>query len=259
VTFLFGINDLDQEEGLSDRAKAALFDSGWLTLRQWLNRSMIVYALRRQVWRARGFFFGKTPVSGRDVEQPGSPPRVSLEEYEQNLKRVAALASGAGFRPLFVIVPTSPYAFDPSLVDDDRSALSTAELRTLAAARGPGARDLAGLAAELEALVAARPGRSEAWHLLARCYQRRGRFAAAQRAFLEAHRRNVFKRYEEVVRRAAAATGTTLVDLSDEFLAARPEPLYVDDMHPNERGHQLIAEALARALAGPTRSAPSRP
>lgn len=96
--------------------------------------------------------------------------------------------------------------------------------------------------------MAARPGLSEAWHLLARCYQRQGRFDAAQRAFLEAHRRSVFRRYEDVVRRVAAETGTTLVDLSDEFLAARPEPLYVDDMHPNEQGHQLIAEALSRAL-----------
>jgi lysophospholipase L1-like esterase len=213
ATFLFGINDLDQEQEWSDREKAFLFDSPWLTLRQWLNRSMTVYFLRRQAWRARGFFFGKTKVAGRDVERPGAPARVSPEEYEQNLKRAAALASASRCRLLFVVVPTSPYAFDPSLVEDDR------------------------------------PGRSEAWHQLARRHQAQGRFDAAQEAFLEAHAHNVFGRYEDVVRRVAAATGTTLVDLSDEFLAARSEPLYLDDMHPNERGHQRIAEALARALA----------
>jgi lysophospholipase L1-like esterase len=210
ATFLFGINDIDREQGLSDREKAVAFDSAWWTLRQWLNRSMTVYALRRQAWRARGLLFGKTKVAGRDFELPGGPARVSPDEYEQNLKRAATLASAAGCRLVFVVVPTSPYAFDPALVDD--------------------------------------AGRSEAWHRLARGHQAQGRFDAAQQAFLEAHAHNVFRRYEAVVRRVAAATGTTLVDLSDEFLAARAEPLYLDDMHPNERGHQLIADALARAL-----------
>jgi hypothetical protein len=39
-----------------------------------------------------------------------------------------------------------------------------------------------------------------------------------------------------------------LVDLTPEFTAITREMLYVDDMHPSERGQELIAGRLSEAI-----------
>jgi lysophospholipase L1-like esterase len=40
------------------------------------------------------------------------------------------------------------------------------------------------------------------------------------------------------------------VDLTPEFTALRKEPLYVDDMHPNALGHEIVARRLYEDLVG---------
>ncbi len=56
------------------------------------------------------------------------------------------------------------------------------------------------------------------------------------------------ERYAIAVRDAAQATGSTVFDLRDAFLARRDvyDYLSLDGMHPNARGHELIAEAALR-------------
>ena len=77
----------------------------------------------------------------------------------------------------------------------------------------------------------------------------------AHAEFLTLRRQSVFAPYEDVVRRVAAERGLTLVDLTEDFTAPSPEPLYFDETHPNARGHELVARRLGEALATP----PARP
>jgi lysophospholipase L1-like esterase len=54
----------------------------------------------------------------------------------------------------------------------------------------------------------------------------------------------VLSRYNEVVRRLAQELNVPLVDVHDAFLAGNPDQLLLDGMHPNDAGHQIIAELL---------------
>lgn len=248
VTVLFGINDQDTNEGISDADKARHFDSALTTLRAWSNRSMIVYFFRREWWQLRARFTGKTPAQPRNYagDRPRSA-RVSLEEYEENLERIAELGRQQGFRPVFLILPTSPYAYYPELFPDQATEApeTTAALNE---ADAQSEQDPLAAAARVESLLAGRPESSRAKYVLARCLQRLGRFAEAHALFVEMNRSVVFTRYEAVVRRVAQQSGVSLVDLTPEFTELRKEPLYVDDMHPNTMGHEIIAQRLSAEL-----------
>lgn len=248
VTVLFGINDQDTDEGISDAHKAELFDSSLTTLRAWSNRSMIVYFLRREWWQLRARFAGKTPAQPRNYagERPRAA-RVSVEEYERNLGRIAEMGRQAGFTPVFLILPTSPYAYYPELFPDQ--ATEAPEMTAaLSEADALSAKDPLAAAARVESLLERRPESSRAKYVLARCLQRLGRFEEANALFVEMNRGVVFARYEAVVRRVAQERGVALVDLTPEFTALRREPLYVDDMHPNALGHEIVARRLSEEL-----------
>lgn len=60
------------------------------------------------------------------------------------------------------------------------------------------------------------------------------------------------ERYAVAVRDVAARTGSRLLDLRDAFLDVGSIGDYfcVDGIHPNARGHELLAEAAQRKLAG---------
>jgi lysophospholipase L1-like esterase len=248
VTVLFGINDQDTDEGISDAQKARLFDSPLTTARAWSNRSMIVYFLRREWWQLRARFTGKTPAEPKDYAGEGPrAARVSLEEYAQNLERIAELGRQQGFRPVFLILPTSPYAYYPELFPD-QATQAPATTTALDEAEAQSEQDPAGVAARVEPLVAQHPESSRAKYVLARCLQRLGRFDEANALFVEMNRSVIFTRYEAVVRRVAEERGVTLVDLTPEFTALRKEPLYVDDMHPNVLGHEIVARRLYEDL-----------
>jgi lysophospholipase L1-like esterase len=250
VTVLFGINDQDTDEGINDARKAQLFDSPLTTLRAWSNRSMIVYFLRREWWQMRASFTGKTPAKPRDYAGKGPrAARVSLEEYAQNLARIAELGRQQGFKPVFLILPTSPYAYYPELFPDQATeAPETTAL--LSEADTQAEQDPLAAAAHVESLLAQHPESSRAKYVLARCLQRLGRFEEANALFVEMNRSVVFSRYEAVVRRVAQERGVSLVDLTPEFTALRKEPLYVDDMHPNALGHEIVARRLYEDLVG---------
>jgi lysophospholipase L1-like esterase len=248
VTVLFGINDQDRDQGVTDREKARYFDSPLTTLRAWSNRSMIVYFLRREWWQLRGWWFGKTPA--RPVAYPSQGPqaaRVPLDDYRRNLERIAELGRAHGFTPVFLILPTSPYAYYPDLFPD-QLALSPADARTLDELEAQSAEDPEGVAKRLRQMRDEGRESSRVLYLLAQCLQRLGRFDEAHALFVEANRSIVFSRYEAVVRATAAAQRVPLLDLNADFNTLRPEALYVDDMHPNARGHELIARRLYELL-----------
>jgi lysophospholipase L1-like esterase len=248
VTVLFGINDQDLDQGISDVDKAARFDTPVTTLRAWSNRSMLVYFLRRQAWQLHGWLFGKTPA--RTLDYAGAGPRkarVPLEAYARNLERIAELGRSSGFRPVFLILPSSPYAYYPELFPD-QAALPAEAAHALDSVEALVDQQPAAAETRLRALLQERPESSRARHLLARSLQRLGRFEEAHAVFVEMNRSIIFSRYEAIVRQVAAARAVTLVDLTPEFTALRREPLYLDDMHPNRLGHEIIARRLHEEL-----------
>lgn len=248
VTVLFGINDQDHDQGITDEAKARFFDHPITTLRAWSNRSMIVYALRRAFWQLQGLVVGKTKARPASYARTGpSAARVPIEDYARNLERIVARGRAAGFTTVLAVLPTSPYAYYPELFPDQHT-LEPDESRSLDELEARSSEDPAGVAARLRQALEQRPDSSRARFLLGRCLQRLGRFEEAHALFVEANRSIVFSRYEDVVRRTAAAFGVPLLDLTPEFTAFRPEPLYVDDMHPNALGHELIARRLHELL-----------
>lgn len=244
VTVLFGINDQDLDQGISDVEKARRFDSPITTFRAWSNRSMIVYWARREFWQLGARFFGKTPA--RVVDFVGVGPRtrrVPLDAYARNLERIADLGKSVGFRPVFVILPTSPYAYYPDLFPDQES-LPKEVGAALDEIEGLLDREPAIAEVRLRGLLVEHPEGSRARYLLARSLQRLGRFEEGHEEFVAMNRSIIFSRYEAIVRQVAAERQVPLVDLTPEFTALRRDSLYVDDMHPNVAGHDIMARRL---------------
>jgi lysophospholipase L1-like esterase len=243
ATVLFGINDQDTFQGISDVEKAPIFDSPLTTIRGWLNRSMILYFLSRQVIKAKGALFGKTPIDPTVYESgPDRTRRVSLAEYEGNLREIVDLGKRHGFTPILVIVPTSPYAFYAQLFAPDPPGVDLAE--ALSASAG----DYETAAEILKGILEEHSDFSRARYLLAQCYQKLERFDDAHREFVTMNRGIVFSGYEDVVRKVAAETGAILVDLTPEFSAVTGERLYIDDMHPSEAGQEVIARGIFASI-----------
>jgi predicted Zn-dependent protease len=148
---------------------------------------------------------------------------------------------------VFLILPSSPYAYYPELFPD-QAALPAEAAHALDSVEALVDQQPAAAETRLRALLQERPESSRARHLLARSLQRLGRFEEAHAVFVEMNRSIIFSRYEAIVRQVAAARAVTLVDLTPEFTALRREPLYLDDMHPNRLGHEIIARRLHEEL-----------
>ena len=58
----------------------------------------------------------------------------------------------------------------------------------------------------------------------------------------------VLARYNAAVRRLSAELGVPLVDVHADFVAVGAESLLLDGMHPNDAGHERIAELLVPVL-----------
>ena len=249
VTVLFGINDQDFDLGVSDRHRAEAFDSPMVTVRAWANRSMIYYFMRRQAWQLKGLLFGKTrlgpPGSGAGDE---IVRRVSTEEYRANLEEIADFGEIHGFTPVFLILPTSPYAYYPSLFDESLEDVRLAHLAKFQRALQHYEGQDYGTAVELLTEILAERDYAHVRRLLGQSYQQLQRYEEAHEQFVEMNRKIIFQRYAEVVRQVSRERGLPLVDLTPEFTAITPEPLYVDDMHPNPRGQDLIAAKTAEAI-----------
>ncbi len=110
------------------------------------------------------------------------------------------------------------------------------------------------------------PGYARTWRELGRCREALGDTAGASDAFwthLDLSRRLVTRELNREIRRVAREEGADLVDLAGVFAHAAPRglpgyDLFNDSMHPNARGHALIAAALlpvVRAIAAGRRGA----
>ncbi|MEE3331726.1 MAG: tetratricopeptide repeat protein, partial [Myxococcota bacterium] len=175
--------------------------------------------------------------------------RVPLTDYRENLEAFARLGRDNDFTPVFVVVPNSPYARYPELFVDTPELAPRKDIRLWEQAnRAWDAGHFEAAADLLERFVAKYPKLSGARFRLAQVYQQLGRFEDAHREFVRAGSQIIFTGYENTVRDVAVDEDVLLADLAPEFLEIREETLFVDDVHPNALGQELIAEEIYRQL-----------
>jgi len=129
---------------------------------------------------------------------PAQEPRISLAEFEQNLRQIVARTRKAGASP--ILMTANPLRWTPQL------------------------KELYGKTP----YDASRPDGLEAPQLLG---------------------------YNEIVRKLAAELRVPLVDIHKEFHQRDVDQLLLDGMHPNDAGHEIIAQLLVPAVRQLTRPA----
>jgi len=58
----------------------------------------------------------------------------------------------------------------------------------------------------------------------------------------------VLAQYNEAVRRLSKELAGPLVEVHEAFVRRNPDKLLLDGMHPNDAGHQLVAELLVPVI-----------
>lgn len=95
VTVYFGWNDHWSSWAAPDKELAAELDRGW-------RRRLLAERVRLlQAWH-----FARDRLGGRAGPAKGAPPRVSLEDYADNLRAIVAACGAAGARPVLLTAPS---------------------------------------------------------------------------------------------------------------------------------------------------------
>jgi lysophospholipase L1-like esterase len=268
VVILFGYND----HHLASHSDLQRYRWRYLeALGNYLNQAAprsLVERLRAQVAAA--------PLDEEPV------PRVSLDEFGDNLLALHRMAREDHARVVFLTVPVRPIL---PLVENYQKVsfgvrgilrplwirpidLAIRELHADAgrivvdhffrfADISPLARD-PGLCERVQFLNDCYPEVALFPYLIAHCFQARGDQPRAQQALEEARRRDGERRqleaYNERLRQLAADNGLEILDLGASFAAhADAHDLFLDVVHPSARGHALIASELAARLKGDPR------
>jgi lysophospholipase L1-like esterase len=245
VTLHFGYND-HHYSNASDR-DTRFSNPGY---REILERSRAYRFLRRHVLR----------LSRREARLVSPHRRVDLDAFEANLRDMVSSARERGAIPILITTPLRPFA--PLIqnevlaevdgrqrwVTQDWWVSRELERRGMALEDAPGTQALQDV---LEEGLVRYPEWPYLHFLQARELQNAGLRAEARAALervseLDAERR-VMQEYAERTRAVAAQLDVELVDLAQAFAASR-DLLFNDIVHPNKRGHRLIAEQLAQAV-----------
>jgi tetratricopeptide (TPR) repeat protein len=217
---------------------------------------------------------------GLDVERDeatgvGTAEKERLRaRFEENLRDIVGRVQARGRTAVLCTVPANLRDWTPyqSAFDEARSQTQRDDvIATLADGRKRlEAGDATSAIQQLESARARAPEHAEVQFVLGRAYEAAGRWDEAKDAYVrardaDAQPARVISSINESTRRVAAETGAVLVDVERLFEDASPHALVgfnliEDYVHPNPRGHRLIALALwrafeARGLAGPPRDA----
>jgi lysophospholipase L1-like esterase len=182
--------------------------------------------------------------------------------YRYNLEAMAREIRAAGARPLFVTVAQNLADWAPG-ASQHRPDLDAAAIAAFDAAEAEGDRlatagDCAGAMPAYEHALAIDDAFAAAHFALGGCLRTLGRFDEARAAFqrasdLDAVPHGIPSFFNDLVREVARASGALLVDAAARFERESPHGLVGDDLfadfvHPNIRGHQLIAAAITDTL-----------
>ncbi|MEW6743947.1 MAG: tetratricopeptide repeat protein [Planctomycetota bacterium] len=211
---------------------------------------------------------GETPEFGMFVRRNESLIYTQRQKeeigstYRENLQSIVRLAHQRGVKVLLATIPCNLRDWLPNesileqTLDPAQRATWAAALETGRAqlARGEVAEAVASLRGALELA----PRHAETHYLLAQACEGLGYWKAAREAYEracddDASPTRRLSAFNEVLRQVASEEGTLLVDV-DELFAAESEHGLVgfnwieDYVHPNPRGHELIAWFLWKAI-----------
>lgn len=256
ITVAYVINDVDRyrffyNDGRADK-DVALPGRWTVAARNVLDRSRAFVAFEKMsaaVLHRRASFDGR-PV---EIYRPRSV-RTPPEDYRDNLRRIAQWAKTVSCRIVFIAMPVNlPIAPPPAELDRQTArqwlekGMALVEVNRCREAIEP-----------LSAAVQADPNFSEALYQLGVCRQRLHEPRQAGEAFdalmkSEANRCGAAGlQYNRIMAEIAAENGLPLVDAAAAFRAHQGEYLFLspddDPIHPNAKGHALIAGLLAEVL-----------
>jgi tetratricopeptide (TPR) repeat protein len=129
------------------------------------------------------------------------------------------------------------------------------------------AGDLAGALARFRTAASIDPGYARGYREIGICLEGLGRFPEAREAYwrhIDLTRRLVTREVNAATRRVCRDLGVPCVDCAAAFEAAAPHglpgyDLFVDSMHPNARGHEVLARAFHAAVDRVLSGRSSRP
>jgi lysophospholipase L1-like esterase len=199
--------------------------------------------------------------------------RLQLAEHEQeyaamlyrhNLEAMAREIQAAGGRPLLVTVAQDLADWPPGASQHapglDASALAAFDAAIADGERLAAAGRCADALAAYERALAIDAGFAAAHFARGTCLRTLGRWDEARAAFrrasdLDGVPHGIPTRFNDIVRQVARDTGALLTDAESRFEEDSPHGivgggLFADFVHPNIRGHELIAAALDETLRG---------
>lgn len=198
-------------------------------------------------------------MTPRDLEAivPGeSTPRVSLPEFDDNVRGILDLARRRGTRVILLAPPVNLFA--PPLAV--RVLANAAVIAKWCQAIGGriDAGDPAGALDEIDDRLAADPHAFYARWLRGYALTQLGDLEGGTKELEAALGDNPFpdrcsRSYRDELARIAAETETAFVDTQALFRAKSGrllDAMFIDHVHPNAAGHRAIAQALAAVIHG---------
>lgn len=180
----------------------------------------------------------------------------TLEHYAWNLEHMAAACSRSGVPLALCTLPSNLRDWAPFQSEAGKGAdLDRLKLELQGIVDAMNTQDLAVAAARARTAVVAAPNVAVFHYLLARCLDAQGRPTEARVAYVAARDLDAFPHrtpsaFNAEVRRVAKAEDVLLFDAEQRFAAAARDgipgnDLFLDQCHPNETGHALLARGLA--------------
>ncbi len=237
----------------------------WRTLRRQAARLSPLCEMIQDAIEANGL--GEPPppeVTRQLVDVPACTPEEfdeRLADFRRRLERIVAFCERVGTLPVLVIPPGNDAGFEPNrsvLPPETTRAERAAFARRFLAARAIERSDPGRALALYRALLVPYPGFAETHFRLARLLERAGQWEAARRHYVAARDLDALpmrcpSAFQNVYREVAARHDVILVDGPKVLQAASAhgildDSLFLDAMHPNVKGHALLAQAILRRL-----------
>jgi len=264
ITASYVLNDLDKyrffrSDGRPDR-ELETHNPFLMETKNILYKSMFVR------WMEKSFSRVSTGSVGFDkyrtnIYYPGKR-RVPPEDYKQNITGIVNLARESGVTPVLVVFPVNLPLPEPVSEKDRQKAraLLTSALE-LSRNSKPGQANQSfeeRIKTMLEDAVKLDSYYSEAYYYLGVWYRKRGDFTTASDYFKKAKDQEAYRcgqdgrLYNAVMRSVAVEMDVVTVDIVPAFEVVKDGYLFVDPkadpIHPNARGHDIIARELYSCL-----------
>ncbi len=255
ITISYVINDVDsyrffRSDGRSDRILES--ENAWVI---WIRNLLDKSAFYRLLGRLFAKISGGERLDGKPLElyRPGSE-RVPIRHYWENLEVMNILAKREGISVVLIAMPVNlPVGEVP-----DKPTLKTARSYLEQGARFAEEGHCEDALPEFEKALEHVPDLSLAHYYRGVCLVKLGRRDEARQALqrtVESESKRCGRmglEYNEFLRAFSRENKTPLVDVAAAF-AEEPEYLFVDPdtdpIHPNEKGHRIIADLLAERIA----------